>query len=106
MPVRGKRYQEAEKKVGKLTELEINYYGTVDALVKIAFKDGEGNSTYVGGIACTVGTSHYYPDQFPVNLPMMLRAGADDWTTMITLVNAGYAAGDDMTITLRGEIYQ
>ena len=95
----------AGAKVAKVTELEINYYGTVAATVKFAFKDGDGITHYVGEVVCISATNYYVPDSFPVNLPMMLRAGADDWASMLALVNAGYAAGDDMIVTVRGELH-
>ena len=95
----------AGAKVGKVTGLEINFYGTLAATVKMAYKDGDGITTYIGGVQCASATDHYVPDIFPVNLPMMLRAGADDWSSMIALVNAAYGATDDMTVTIRGEIH-
>ena len=96
----------AGAKVGKVTELEINYYGALaGGTVKMAYKDGDGISHYIGGVVCTSATNWYVPDAFPVSLPMLLRAGADDWASMIALVNAGYGATDAMIVTIRGEIY-
>ena len=96
----------AGAKVGKVTSLEINYYGTlIGGSSKMTFKDGDGITHYIGGMVCTVATSYYYPDEFPVNIPMLLRAGADDWSSMIALVNAGYGATDDMIVTIRGELH-
>lgn len=97
----------AGAKVGKVTELEINYYGTLPGgTVMMAFKDGDGITHYVGGIQCVSPTNNYVPDAFPVSIPMLLRSGADDWSSMIALVNAGYGATDDMIVTIRGELYQ
>ena len=95
----------AGAKVGKVTELEINYYGTVNAIVKLAFTNGDGILSYVGGVVCLSPDDYYDPDVFPVNFPMMLRPGADDWSSMIALVNSDYGATDDMIVTIRGEIH-
>ena len=97
----------AGAKVARVTELEINYYGTlIGGVVKMAFKDGDGITHYIGEVLCVSATNWYVPDAFPVSLPMLLRAGADDWSSMIALVNSDYGATDDMVITIRGEIYQ
>ena len=97
----------AGAKVGKVTEIEINYYAAVvGGTIKMAYKDGDGITHYIGGVVCVSASNYYVPDVFPVNLPMLLRAGADDWASMIALVNAGYGATDDMIVTIRGEIYQ
>ena len=92
---------------GKITQLEINYYGTINATVKIAFTDGSGRTHYVGRISCIFANDHYAPDTFDLQLHLLLHSKEQlDWGSMFALVNAGYAAGDDMTITVRGEIYQ
>ena len=96
----------AGAKVGKVTEIEVNYYGTVNATAKILFTNGDGIVSYVGGVVCLSPTDYYSPDSFPVSLPMALRSGADDWSSMIGLVCAGYGATDDMHIMVRGEIYR
>ena len=95
----------AGAKVGKVTEIELNYYGTLTATVKIAYKDGDGVVHYVGETLCVSATNTYVPDRFPVNIPMLLRAGADDWSSMLALVNAHYGATDDMVVTITGEIH-
>ena len=93
--------------MGKVTEIEINYYAAiVGGTIKMAYKDGDGITHYIGGVVCVSASNYYVPDVFPVNLPMLLRAGADDWASMIALVNAGYGATDDMIVTVRGETYQ
>ena len=97
----------AGAKVGKVTEIEINIYAAITGGTStMVYKDGDGISHYIGGVVVVSASTYYVSDHFRVNLPMLLRAGADDWSSMIALVNAGYGAGDDMIVTVRGEIYQ